>query len=67
MKVRLITKQDSLANIAWNILGMFQGSITVLKPNKDYLLLNEEGEFLQKFETEQEAINYIKVFEYELL
>jgi len=67
MKVRLITKQDSLANIAWNILGMFQGSITVLKPNKDYLLLNEDGEFLQKFETEQEAINYIKVFEYELL
>ncbi len=48
MKVRLITKQDSLANIAWNILGMFQGSITVLKPNKDYLLLNEDGEFLQK-------------------
>lgn len=46
MKVRLITKQDSLANIAWNILGMFQGSITVLKPNKDYLLLNEDGEFL---------------------
>jgi len=67
MKVRLITKQDSLANIAWNILGMFQGSITVLKPNKDYLLLNEDGEFLQKFESEQEAINYIKVFEYELL
>lgn len=64
MKVRLI---DSLANIAWNILGMFQGSITVLKPNKDYLLLNEDGEFLQKFESEQEAINYIKVFEYELL
>lgn len=48
MKVRLITKQNSLANIAWNILGMFQGSITVLKPNKDYLLLNEDGEFLQK-------------------
>ena len=67
MKVRLITKQDSLANIVWNILGMFQGSITVLKPNKDYLLLNEDGGFLQKFETEQEAINYIKVFEYELL
>jgi len=67
MRVRLITKQDSLANIAWNIFGMFQGSVTVLKPNKDYLLLNEEGEFLQKFETEQEAINYIKVFEYELL
>ena len=67
MKVRLITKQDSLANIAWNILGMFQGSITVFKPNKDYLLLNEDGEFLQKFESEQEAINYIKVFEYELL
>ena len=67
MKVRLITKQDSLANIAWNILGMFQGSITVLKPNKNYLLLNEDGEFLQKFESEQEAINYIKVFEYELL
>ena len=67
MKVRLITKQDSLANIAWNILGMFQGSITVLKPNKDSLLLNEDGEFLQKFESEQEAINYIKVFEYELL
>ena len=49
MRVKLITKQDSLANIAWNILGIFQGAVTLYKPHKEYILLDENNFFYSIF------------------
>lgn len=67
MKVQLIKKRDTLATIAFNIFDIALFNFAIMKPNVYFLLADEFGNIIQDFESYEEAMTYIKVYEYELL